>query len=186
MSDTPDSRPDPRPHWREKLEEEAARARLAARRAIPQSRGAPRVSQVVMRALGPVLRQAGPAPDSLQGRWREIVGERIAEITTPIRVSPGRNGATLHLSAPSSAAPILQHAAEHILERVNIATGAKVTQLKIIHGKAAPKVKPAAPQATLSPLQRAELVRELSGLQSAPLRDAFASLGEAIRTRQKP
>lgn len=172
--------------WREKLAEDAARARLAQRRAVPRHRGAPPLQSIVTKALAPILREAGPAPGSLQARWPEIVGPAIAKVTSPLRVSSGRTGATLHLAAPSAAAPMLQHAAAHIIERVNLATGANVKHLKIIHS-GVPKAHPSKPKRqTLSPLEKAAIVRDLADLKTPALRDALAKLGEAMAVSRKP
>ena len=86
----------------------------------------------LQKALRPILKEAGPAPETLKSRWAEIVGLRLAAITEPVRVARTKGGSVLHLRAPSAAAPIIQHSKEHILERVNLASGSKITSLKII------------------------------------------------------
>jgi len=170
--------------WLIREAEEAARARLAEVRAKPAWRGPRPLGAAVTRALAPILKQAGPAPDTLASRWAEIVGARLAAVTSPIRVARGRDGGILHLRAPSAAAPMIQHAAEHIMERVNLASGSKIKALRIVHTAApAPLAVPRA--RPLSPEQRAELVRRLAPVRSSALRSALADLGEAVLTERQ-
>src|SRR5262245_58226097 len=100
--------------------EEAARARLAEVRAVPAFRGPRPFGNAVARALAPIIKDAGPAPTTLASRWAEIVGQRIAAVTTPVRVARAKGGNVLNLRVTSAAAPMIQHAAEHIMERVNL------------------------------------------------------------------
>ena len=119
--------------WRRMKEEYDARVRLAQTRAVPVRRPARPLGHAVMRALAPILKEAGPAPDTLVARWPEIVGARIAAVTEPFRVAKTRTGGVLHLRAPSAAAPMIQHAAAHILQKVNLASGANLKSIRIVH-----------------------------------------------------
>lgn len=164
--------------------EEAARARLAEVRAVPAFRGPRPFGAAIHRALAPILKEAGPAPETLASRWRDIVGQRIAEVTTPIRVARGKSGNVLHLRVTSAAAPMIQHAAEHIMERVNLASGSKIKTLRIVHTAPPPVLAAKGPRA-LSPDQRAELFRALTSVRSPGLKSALAELGEAVLTARK-
>ncbi|MBI1359756.1 MAG: DUF721 domain-containing protein [Alphaproteobacteria bacterium] len=166
--------------WKEVLEEEAALARLSETRAIPAYRSAHPVSRALTRALAPLLKQAGPAPGTLAARWPEIVGERLAAVTEPVKVSPGRGGATLTIRAPSAAAPMIQHAADHIIQRVNLTGAASVKTLKIIQTSARTKPAAAAVSAPLGRAERADLERRLDGVEAPAIRKALAELGEAV------
>jgi hypothetical protein len=160
--------------------EEAARARLAEVRAVPAFFRGPRpFGAAIARALAPVLKQAGPAPTTLASRWAEIVGQRIAAVTTPVRVARAKSGNVLHLRVTSAAAPMIQHAAEHIMQRVNLASGSKITTLRIVHTAAAailatPRRQP------LTPEQRVALTQALTSVRTPGLRSALAELGEAV------
>jgi hypothetical protein len=168
--------------WREKLEEEAALARLAQRRAIPVRRAAPPIDQAPRKALGPILQAAGPAPGTLAARWPEIVGERLAKVTEPIKVTPARGGAILTIRAPSAAAPMIQHAREHIIERVNLTGAAKIKDLKIVQTAARPEAKPPARPRALTREEHARLAHDLGAIETPAIRNALANLGEAILT----
>jgi hypothetical protein len=170
--------------WMIQEAEEAARARLAEVRTIPAWRGPRPLGNAVTRALAPILKEAGPAPDTLASRWAEIVGQRLAAVTSPMRVTRSKGGGVLHLRVTSAAAPMIQHAAEHIMERVNLASGSKIKSLKIVHTAAPAKLS--APRATpLTPEQRAELVKRLAPVRTSALRAALADLGEAVLTSRQ-
>jgi hypothetical protein len=170
--------------WRKEEDERAALLRLAEVRAIPVYRSPRTLGRAIVSSLKPILKEAGPAPETLASRWAEIVGERLAKVTAPVRVSRGKAGGVLHLRAPSAAAPMIQHAAEHILERVNLASGSKVKTIRIIHTAAPSHVS--APRArSLSPAEREALVRSLALVHTPAVRSALEELGNAILTRRE-
>jgi hypothetical protein len=170
--------------WMIEEAEKAAKARLAEVRAIPAWRGPRPFGSALSRALAPILKEAGPAPDALASRWAEIVGQRIAAVTAPIRVARAKGGNVLHLRVASAAAPMIQHAAEHIMERVNLASGSRIKTLRIVH-TAPPAVLSATRPRALSPEERATLTRALTSVRSPGLRSALAELGEAVLTARQ-
>lgn len=170
--------------WDKREKEREAEARLAQTHAVPVYRPAKPMGVALARALRPLLKEAGPAPETLQSRWQEIVGLKLAAITAPIRVSRAKDGAVLHLRVPSAAAPIIQHAKDHILERVNLASGSKITSLKLIQ-TAPPKQLSLVVPRPLTPEQREALVKRLAPIRSNGLRTALSQLGEAILTGQR-
>lgn len=170
--------------WKAWQAEREAEERLKQVHAKPVYRTAKPMGMAMNRALRPILKEAGPAPETLQSRWQEIVGLRIAGITEPVRVSRGKGGGVLHLRVSSAAAPIIQHAKDHILERVNLASGSKIKELKLIQ-TAPPKQLALVIPRPLTPEQRRELVQKLAPVQNRAIRDALASLGEAILTGQR-
>lgn len=161
-----------------------AEARLAQTPAIPVYRPARPMGVALARALRPILKEAGPASETLQSRWPEIVGARLAAITQPVRVARAKGGSVLHVRAPSSAAPIVQHAREHIIERVNLASGSKITDLRIVH-TAAPRPPSLVIPRPLTPDQREALVKRLAPVRTPAIRNALAQLGEAVLTGQR-
>jgi hypothetical protein len=167
--------------WEAYEKEKEAEARLASVRTVPVYRPAKPMGVALNRALRPILKDAGPAPETLKSRWTEIVGLKLAAITEPLRVSKSKGGSILHLRAPSAAAPIIQHAKEHILERVNLASGSKIKALKIVQ-TAAPKQLALVIPRPLTPEQRAEMVRNLAPVKDTAVRKALGSLGEAVLT----
>ena len=68
------------------------------------------------------FRRCGFVQSSIVSRWREIVGERYAAVSSPesIRFPPGKRSAgVLTLVVEGAHAPMMQHVAPVIVERVN-------------------------------------------------------------------
>jgi hypothetical protein len=68
------------------------------------------------------FRRFGFVQSSIVSRWREIVGERYAGVSSPesIRFPPGkRSDGVLNLVVEGAHAPMMQHVAPVIIERVN-------------------------------------------------------------------
>ncbi len=173
------------PDWKIREAERAAEARLAEVRATPVYRSAKPFGNALTRALAPILKEAGPAADTLVARWAEIVGPRLAAVTQPVRVAPAKGGGVLHLRAPSAAAPMIQHAQEHILERVNLASGSRVKSIKIIQ-TSAPPPKPSAPRPQpLTEDEKTALLNELAEVRDPSVRAALTALGVAVLTPRK-
>lgn len=173
---------------RQLREEREAAARLAEVQTRPLPRPMPALDRALRRTLAPILKEAGPAATTLESRWAEIVGQRLAAVTKPVRVVPGKTGATLHIQAPSAAAPMVQHAADHIMEKVSLATGATIKTLKIVQtaGRKRAAATPAPPPRALTPDERADIDRALAPLQTPAIRDALEQLGEAVISSKKP
>jgi hypothetical protein len=167
--------------WNEREREREAERRLAETHAIPLYRTAKPMGVAMQRALRPILKEAGPAPETLKSRWPEIVGLKLAAVTSPVRVSRGKGGNVLHLAVQSAAAPIVSHSKEHILERVNLASGSKIKALKIIQTAPQKQLALVIPR-PLTPEQRAALVKQLAPVQDKSLRGALTGLAEAILT----
>jgi hypothetical protein len=71
---------------------------------------------------GAAFRRFGFVQSSIVSRWREIVGDRYAAVSSPesIRFPPGkRSTGVLHLVVEGAHAPMMQHVAPTIIERVN-------------------------------------------------------------------
>ena len=166
------------PKWRKLQEDRDARALIAGVKARPLGLTPP-FSRALGKALQPILKVAGPSPGTLAAQWPEIVGPRLAALTHPIRVQPAKGGATLHVRAASSVAPLLQHAQAGILERVRLATGYAIVRLAIDQ-TAASAPKPRRARARLSDEARAELKQTLAGVRTPALGQALEELGEAV------
>src|SRR4051812_3439569 len=87
-----------------------------------RSRRARSVSDLLPLAGGAAFRRFGFVQSSIVSRWREIVGPRYAAVSSPesIRFPHGkkRNG-VLTLVVEGAHAPMMQHVAPAIVERVN-------------------------------------------------------------------
>ena len=88
----------------------------------PRARRARAVSDMLPEIGGAAFRRFGFVQSSIVSRWKEIVGERYAAVSTPesIRFPPGRRSAgVLTLVVEGAHAPMMQHVAPVIAERVN-------------------------------------------------------------------
>jgi hypothetical protein len=134
----------------------------------------------------------------LKARWREIVGERLAARTEPVKLVKGRNGqpGALEIRVDGPAAALIQHQAPEILSRVALFLGQGVVdRLRIVQGPVRAKPAEAAEQAApprrrryagpLDTAQEAELARSLEGATEGPLKSALIRLGrEVLRTSE--
>ncbi len=104
-----------------KVTRTGAKARKAA--AEPQrARRARSVAVLLPAAGGAAFRRFGFVQSSIVSRWREIVGARYAAVSAPesIRFAPGKkSNGTLTLVVEGAHAPMMQHVAPAIQERVN-------------------------------------------------------------------
>lgn len=80
------------------------------------------VSDMLPEIGGAAFRRFGFVQSSIVSRWKEIVGERYAGVSSPesIRFPPGRKSdGVLTLVVEGAHAPMMQHVAPVIMERVN-------------------------------------------------------------------
>jgi hypothetical protein len=90
--------------------------------AAPRANRARSVSDMLPSVGGAAFRRFGFVQSSVVSRWREIVGERYARVSSPesIRFPPGKRAAgVLTLVVEGAHAPMMQHVAPVIVERVN-------------------------------------------------------------------
>jgi hypothetical protein len=88
----------------------------------PRAKRARPVSELLPAVGGAAFRRFGFVQSSIVSRWREIVGDRYAAVSSPesIRFPPGRRSAgVLTLVVEGAHAPMMQHVAPVIAERVN-------------------------------------------------------------------
>ncbi len=167
--------------------ESEARAMLARRKTRPAPRPAPPAG----RALQPLIRKLdekyGRGASALEPRWREIIGDRLARVTQPIKLTRGRGGGggTLELRVAGPAALLVQHQSAEIIAQVNLFLGdGAVERLRISQGPVRGlQTGTAATRAARSPPLAAEAEAELKrSVAGAPddLRAALERLGRSV------
>ena len=82
------------------------------------------------------LQRAGFPDATLVLRWREIVGDDIARIAEPLRLSEGPEGAVLSLKCDPGAAVFLQHQTRDLLERLAAYLGpSRIARVRLVPGE---------------------------------------------------
>lgn len=146
----------------------------------PRRRGKPtRAGLLLPEAAARAYRKHGFAESRLLTDWAAVVGERLAEISLPEKLS--RDGALTVRVSPAFALE-LQHMEPKILERIAGFFGHRaVTRIKLRQGE----VEPVAPPATIRPRDLTEdedaaLGARLAGIEDEGLRAALDRLGRAV------
>jgi hypothetical protein len=157
--------------------------------ATVRSRRARQVSDMLPDVGRAAFRRFGFVQSSVVTRWREIVGERYAGVSSPesIRFPLGkRSGGVLTLVVEGAHAPMMQHVAPVIIERVNLFFGyPAVERLSFRQGivqvaKARSRV---APQ-SLRPIP-AELGDSLRSIADPELRACLESLARVVAASEE-
>ena len=144
------------------------------------------VSDLLPNAGGAAFRRFGFVQSSIVSRWAEIVGLRYAAVSSPesIRFPPGRkSGGVLTLVVEGAHAPMMQHVAPAIVERVNAFFGyPAVARLAIRQGivqaeKARRRAEPAPAPAPPIPAELGDSLREVADPE---LRACLESLARSL------
>jgi hypothetical protein len=151
-----------------------------------RSKRARSVSDLLPLAGGAAFRRFGFVQSSIVSRWREIVGVRYAAVSSPesIRFPPGKKSrGVLTLVVEGAHAPMMQHVAPTIVERVNaffgypaverVAFRQGIVQAARVRSRRAPYL-PEPFGAALAPAER-DMLREIP-----------AELGDSLRQVADP
>ena len=156
---------------------------LSRRRTRPAPRPAPRAGKALTPLIKKLDEQFGRGAGALEPRWREIVGDRLADVTQPamIRFPAGQKaGGTLHLTISGAHAPMLQHVAPDIIGSVNRFFGyAAIASVRMTHGQVTPAPAPVQQPAMLKPVP-AELGDSLRDIGDPELRTVLESLARTL------
>lgn len=169
--------------------EDEAREILSRRRTRPAPRPAPKAGRALQGLIRELDAKFGRGASALEPRWREIVGDRLARVTRPQKLTKGRGnaGGVLELRVAGPAALLVQHQSEDIIQRVNLFLGAgTVEKLRIAQGPVKPPSDlpvPAARRASKAVPLPAHAEAELkASISDAPdlLKGPLERLGRAI------
>jgi len=142
--------------------------------------------------LAPSLAAQGFATADVIVAWPDIVGERLAAFTQPLKIEWKRKGpgadpearpepATLVIRVEGGFALEMQHLAPVVIERVNVYYGWRcIGKLVLKQGpvRRAEKKRPAL--AVLAPADRERVDAALETIEEEPLRAALDRLGQAV------
>jgi hypothetical protein len=156
----------------------------------PRANRARAVADIVPDVGRAAFRRFGFIQSSVVSRWREIVGERYAAVSSPesIRFPPGKRSAgVLTLVVEGAHGPMMQHVAPAIVERVNRFFGYEAVQRVTIKqglvqiarakGRAAPP--------SLRPIP-ADLGDSLREIADPELRACLEALARGVAANQAP
>jgi hypothetical protein len=163
---------------------------LARKRTRPLRRPPPPVGRSLAKFIKTLDERFGQGPGVLQARWREIVGEHLADRTEPSKLSKGRGGqaGALEIRVQGPVAALIQHQSADILERVNLFLGqGAVGKLRIVQGPVTPRAANVAPKpqrrrraAPLDAAREEELAASLEKTPDGPLKAELLRLGRAV------
>ncbi len=167
------------------LEEARARIKLRYAKAKPVHPGPGTLGKAAMRLTRKALPKKGATLSRIKVQWAEIVGEQLARLCRPDKLTPAKGGRRLTLMVIPAAAGLVQHQSEMIRQRVSVAAGGDITAIKILQG---PLSSTRGVQRTQSiPLtreQRDALIESAQGIEDKKLREAIVALGEAVLTAE--
>ena len=142
------------------------------------------MSDLLPAAGGAAFRRFGFVQSSIVSRWAEIVGARYAAVSSPesIRFPAGKKSAgVLNLVVEGAHAPMMQHVAPAIVERVNAFFGypavARVAFRQGIVQAERARPRPAPPSLRPIPAELGESLREVADPE---LRACLESLARGL------
>jgi hypothetical protein len=160
-----------------------------------RGRGFASAAETARKRLGEAASRHGFAEPQVLLRWAEVVGERLAGLCAPVKVTYPRGqglGATLVVRAPGARAPEVEHLGPRIVERVNQFYGYRaVARIKVVQttGPApgfaetpSPFADPSAP-AEPAPEAEARAAGLTRGIRDDALRAALTRMGAHVLSR---
>jgi len=154
----------------------------------PRQNRARAAGELALDVGGMAFKRFGFVQGAVVARWTEIVGERYAKVSTPesIRFPVGRkSGGTLTLAIEGSHAPLLQHLAPMIAERVNLFFGYQAVDKVVFRQgmKKGASVRPERPVSAPVPRELGDGLREIADPE---LRTMLESLAGKIAAAEGP
>ncbi len=134
------------------------------------------------------FRRFGFVQSAIVSRWTEIVGERYAKVSSPesIRFPTGRKaGGALTLLVEGAHAPLMQHLAPLIIERVNRFFGYAAVN-RIVFRQGRPPARPPGPQRPQLRAVPREVGEGLREIGDPELRACLESLAARIAATTGP
>ena len=149
------------------------------------------LADLIDTCLGPALAAQGFAASDIIVAWPEIVGERLAHFTQPLRVEWPRGGARDRDARPEPAAMVvrvesafaleMQHLAPVVIERINAHYGWRCIGRIVLKQGPVKRAAPAGPPPpALTEDERRRVTEALADVRETALRGALERLGQAV------
>lgn len=157
-----------------------------------RKRGFETAGALLAGALKAPAEKRGFGEAKLLTHWPEIVGEDLADIARPVKITYGRGfGGTLVLLTTGANAPVLDMQKDRIMERVNATCGYRavahvhITQTAptgFAEGQVAFRSPKAAPPPPPDPVRLARAMEGVEGIEDPGLKEALARLARNVLT----
>ena len=160
---------------------------LEGQRGRSQYRPAPTAGIAVAKVVRPLSKKYSGSLSALMlmKNWPEIVGQRWAKISSPVKFTGGKEGRTLVISAPGAAATLILAASGPIIERLNNHMGpGYVVKLRLVQSKLKSDVSVSSVKKGLTPRQEHYLREGLSNLPEGGLKQALNKLGRGVLSHE--
>jgi hypothetical protein len=155
----------------------------------PRRQGfARRMGEMLPDVGGVAFRRFGFVQSSIVSRWKDIVGDRYAGVSTPesIRFPQGRrDNGVLTLSVAGAHAPMMQHVVPVVIERVNRFFGYSAIARVVVRQAEQPAQPERRPRPELVPVP-VELGESLRTIGDPELRAVLESLARGVATATLP
>jgi hypothetical protein len=172
-------------------------AGMAPRNHDPKRPWSQPLADFVPKILDPAVARQGFGESALLLDWQDIVGERLAAMTEPVRLQwpPGgvkrdplepRPPAALVLRVEPGFGLEIQHLAAVLIERVNAHLGWRCVGSLKIRPEKIERAPPRPRRPPENPLARAEAERQVAEIEEEPLKEALARLGARVLDRPRP
>jgi hypothetical protein len=149
------------------------------------------LADLIDACLGPALAAQGFAASDIIVAWSDIVGERLANFTQPLRVEWPRGTAARDRDRPEPATIVvrvesafaleMQHLAPVVIERVNAHYGWRcIGRIVLKQGPVKRAAPTPVPQPALSEQDRLRVNEAVQGVDDEALRGALERLGESV------
>jgi hypothetical protein len=151
------------------------------------------LSDAVPRVADKTFKRKYIALGRIVTHWREIMGERLADIAQPQKIhyrkakrKDQKPNATLEIVTSSANASLLIMQKGVLLEKINHIFGEQwITDIKFVHTPANAPLKKTKPKPTLSEDDKNNLSEMLETIDDPAIKERLISMGEAFLTDLK-
>lgn len=146
------------------------------------------IARLAQRIARPAFRRRGFAQGDALTRWPEIVGETLARVSCPEKLSfPEKDGpATLQVRVAPGFAVEIQHLTPLVLERINTFYGYRaVGRLRLVQAPLPARKAPRQATDEIGAAEQARLEETTGQVADAALRQALIALGRGIVGRRR-
>ncbi len=146
------------------------------------------LSQTVSKITQKSFEKQGFAEQEVIANWHLIVGETLADISVPVKISRPRgkagDGSVMQVRVDQAGALDFQHLSPIIVDRINTYYGYRaIERISILQGPVVKADKPASkPNRPLTSDEAAQLEELLADIDNENLRRALMSFGSQVLT----